>query len=59
MNICGKTGTAQIKKAERMDHITWFVSYAPYQNPKYAVVVLVESGFSGGPELRAQGESDL
>jgi penicillin-binding protein 2 len=48
MNICGKTGTAQVEKNGRIDHITWFVSYAPYQNPKYAVVVLVESGISGG-----------
>jgi penicillin-binding protein 2 len=31
-----------------MDHITWFVSFAPFDNPKYAVVVMVESGSSGG-----------
>jgi penicillin-binding protein 2 len=48
MGICGKTGTAQVEKDGGIDHITWFVSYAPYQNPKYAVVVLVESGVSGG-----------
>ncbi len=48
MGICGKTGTAQVEKNGGIDHITWFVSYAPYQNPKYAVVVLVESGVSGG-----------
>jgi penicillin-binding protein 2 len=48
MGICGKTGTAQIKKNGRIDHITWFVSFAPFDNPKYAVVVMVESGSSGG-----------
>ncbi|MEI9866199.1 MAG: penicillin-binding transpeptidase domain-containing protein [Limisphaerales bacterium] len=25
----------------------WFASYAPYENPKYAVVVMVESTASG------------
>jgi len=49
MGICGKTGTAQVdRRGGRKDHITWFTSYAPYQNPKYAVVVMVESGVSGG-----------
>ncbi len=48
MGISGKTGTAQVMKNGRMDHITWFVSFAPFQNPKYAVVVMVESGTSGG-----------
>jgi len=48
MGICGKTGTAQVLKKGRMDHITWFVSFAPFENPKYAVVVMVESGSSGG-----------
>ena len=31
-----------------MDWITWFVSFAPYESPKYAVVVMIESGRSGG-----------
>ncbi|HEV8542154.1 MAG TPA: penicillin-binding protein 2 [Verrucomicrobiae bacterium] len=48
MGICGKTGTAQIKKNGRIDHVTWFVSFAPFDNPKYAVVIMVESGSSGG-----------
>lgn len=49
MGICGKTGTAQVRKAGgRMDRITWFVSFAPFDSPKYAVVVMTESGISGG-----------
>lgn len=48
MGICGKTGTAQVRKRGRMDHVTWFVSFAPFDAPKYAVVVMVESGSSGG-----------
>jgi penicillin-binding protein 2 len=47
--VCGKTGTAQHKKGERVvDHYTWFASYAPYEDPRYVVVVMVQSGESGG-----------
>lgn len=49
LRICGKTGTAQVQntRGETIDHTTWFISYAPYENPRYAVVVMVESGSSG------------
>lgn len=42
--ICGKTGTAD----GRTMRTTWFVSYAPFDSPRYAVVAMVESGASGG-----------
>ncbi|MCL4180927.1 MAG: hypothetical protein KJ072_24665 [Verrucomicrobia bacterium] len=49
MRVCGKTGTAQITKGRQVvDHTTWFVSFAPYGEPRYAVVVMVESGAGGG-----------
>jgi penicillin-binding protein 2 len=49
MRICGKTGTAQITKGRVViDHTAWFVSFAPYGQPRYAVVVMVESGAGGG-----------
>ena len=60
MDIGGKTGTAQKKvptgkydprsgvRLFRTDHVTWFVSFAPVESPRYAVVVMVESGESGG-----------
>ncbi len=46
LRICGKTGTAQVMDAQtrRLDSTTWFASFAPYENPRYAVVVMVESG---------------
>ena len=47
--ICAKTGTAQIERDNVVvDHTTWFASYAPYEEPRYAVVVMVQSGKSGG-----------
>ncbi len=49
--ICAKTGTAQLIKlghTKADDHITWFASFGPYEQPRYAVVVMVESGGSGG-----------
>jgi penicillin-binding protein 2 len=50
MRVCGKTGTAQITDfhGNVIDWTTWFASYAPYENPRYAVIVMVESGKSGG-----------
>jgi penicillin-binding protein 2 len=52
--IGGKTGTAQVvKKGDEKrnpdvkDH-AWFTSFAPVNNPKIAVVVLVENGGFGG-----------
>lgn len=51
LRICGKTGTAE-RNDRRADgqkkNTVWFVSYAPYERPQYAVVVMVEDGQSGG-----------
>jgi penicillin-binding protein 2 len=46
--VCGKTGTAEIKGNGFKDKVTWFASFAPYESPRYAVIVMVESGGSGG-----------
>jgi len=52
MSVCGKTGTAQVQDAANKltGYTFWFASFAPYENPHYAVVVMVESesGGSGG-----------
>jgi penicillin-binding protein 2 len=49
--VCGKTGTAE-RDDPRPDGVkrntTWFASFAPYEAPRYAVVVMVEDGQSGG-----------
>ena len=44
LDICGKTGTAQNGQGD--DHST-FVSFAPKDNPKIAVMVFVEHGRFG------------
>jgi cell division protein FtsI/penicillin-binding protein 2 len=50
VRICGKTGTAQITDLNNrvVGHTTWFISFAPYENPEVAVVIMVEGGSSGG-----------
>lgn len=62
VKIAGKTGTAQvvgilqdIKQRElehEMEYYTrshaWFATYGPFENPQYAVVVMVEHGGHGG-----------
>jgi penicillin-binding protein 2 len=48
--VAGKTGTAEVKSpGSHFRRITWFDSYAPYDNPRYVVVVMVEDGQFGGP----------
>ena len=49
LQICGKTGTAQItnEKNKEVDTTTWFASFAPYGHPRYAVIVMIESGSFG------------
>jgi penicillin-binding protein 2 len=48
--VCGKTGTAEVQNesGNTVDQTVWFTSFAPYENPRYAVVVMVEHGSSGG-----------
>ncbi|MDP2690382.1 MAG: penicillin-binding protein 2 [Deltaproteobacteria bacterium] len=58
LDIAGKTGTAQVKKMLQRekdvlkieyryrDH-AWFAGYAPYNDPKIAVAVIVEHGGFG------------
>lgn len=45
VEVAGKTGTAQFG-AEGKTH-AWFSSFAPYNNPKIAMVILVEGGGEG------------
>jgi penicillin-binding protein 2 len=44
VKIAGKTGTAEAPP--RNDH-SWYASWAPFRNPRYVVVVLIEHGGFG------------
>jgi penicillin-binding protein 2 len=48
--VCGKTGTAEVTDTHGriVDRTTWFASYAPYENPRYVIVLMVEGGAWGG-----------
>jgi len=54
--VAGKTGTAQViaqkvagrKLSEETQDHAWFVAFAPVENPKIAVAVVVEHGGHGG-----------
>ena len=46
--VSGKTGTAQFTRSGVKDNHTWFISFAPYEDPRYAVVVFVQGAKSGG-----------
>lgn len=48
VEVAGKTGTAQFWRKGVKDNHTWFVSFAPYQDPRYVVVVFVQGAKSGG-----------
>ncbi len=53
VEVAGKTGTAQNwrldeKRVKHDDNHTWFICFAPYKEPKFAVTVLVQNGKSGG-----------
>ena len=46
--LAGKTGTAQAQIHGRQDTIAWFVCFAPFDQPRYAVAVMVQGGAHGG-----------
>jgi penicillin-binding protein 2 len=50
--VAGKTGTAQFKTVIRgavvVDNRAWFNGYAPAEDPRYAITIIVEGGTSGG-----------
>lgn len=49
IQVCGKTGTADHhdEGSQAAPH-SWFIGFAPYDNPQIAVAVIVEDGGQGG-----------
>ena len=48
MIIGAKTGTAQTRDDGVKTHVAWTAAFAPYENPRYVVIVAVKRGGSGG-----------
>jgi penicillin-binding protein 2 len=46
--VAGKTGTAQATDRGQKEHIAWFCCFAPFDHPKYVIVVMVQGGEHGG-----------
>jgi peptidoglycan glycosyltransferase len=49
IEVAGKTGTAQTGVEGESPH-TWFISFAPADDPQLAVAVIVENGGTFGSE---------
>jgi len=48
VEVAAKTGTAQTIDNGQKSHNAWMISFAPYENPRYAVCIMVQNGASGG-----------
>ncbi len=48
IDIGAKTGTAQTTDQGIKTHVAWTAAFAPYDNPRFVVVVAVKRGGSGG-----------
>jgi len=46
--IAGKTGTAEFGRKDEKHRHAWMVAFAPYDQPKYAIAILIDEGVSGG-----------
>ena len=53
VEVAGKTGTAQATDHGREENVAWFVSFAPYDNPKYVTAVMVQGASGHGGEVAA------
>ncbi|CAN5521192.1 penicillin-binding protein 2 [soil metagenome] len=48
VQVAGKTGSAQAMTDGKSDTIAWFSSFAPFDNPRYTITVMVQGGKGGG-----------
>jgi penicillin-binding protein 2 len=48
VSVAGKTGTAQFWRGTKKDNHTWFITFAPYEDPRYSICVMVQGAKSGG-----------
>ncbi len=48
VSVASKSGTAQSSDFGKQSNTSWVMSFAPYENPKYAICIMVQNGQSGG-----------
>jgi penicillin-binding protein 2 len=48
IEVAAKTGTAQTSDNGKASHNSWVISFAPYENPRYAICVMAQNAGSGG-----------
>ncbi len=48
IEAASKSGTAQSSDNGKKSNNSWIMSFAPYENPKYAICILVQNAGSGG-----------
>jgi penicillin-binding protein 2 len=53
VQVAGKTGTAQAMLNGKKDNVAWFCCFAPYDHPRYTVVVTVQGAFGHGGSVAA------
>ncbi|MGD9694377.1 MAG: penicillin-binding protein 2 [Thermoleophilia bacterium] len=57
--VAGKTGTAEQKSGEDQSDHSWFIGYAPYDNPKYVVAIVIERAGVSGSQAGAPAACDV
>jgi penicillin-binding protein 2 len=49
--VAGKTGTAQATERGHEENVAWFTCFAPFDNPKYVIAVMVQGASGHGGEV--------
>jgi penicillin-binding protein 2 len=53
VQVAGKTGTAQASERGREENVAWFACFAPFDHPKYVIVVMVQGASGHGGSVAA------
>src|SRR5216110_3330748 len=51
VEVAGKTGTAQATDRGQEENVAWFACFAPFDQPKYVVAVMVQGASGHGGEV--------
>ena len=51
VEMAGKTGTAEYGPRDQRKKHTWMILFAPFEKPRYAAVMVLDEGESGGKSV--------